>query len=327
MFRAAFPNAPEADETTEVQWVKETYDLSGTNGNSRETNITRLAGTWVNPSLALELGKVYKLGALISSVVEANPDPGANYRRSGKSAANGTTTTPKPPSTTATTVKSSVVKVESPTAPNPPKRRKESSPAAGIVSESSSTTEIKVEVKKEKVVATPLRRSNRATKSPGPGKPKSSSSVSSLSPVTSRTAKRTVRREIKEEVTPSDETVVDDEDEAVNYVAGEQLREQDVAEQKLLIENLKAQRDAAQKEDDGEKMATKRAREDVEEEERLKFDFKEPEIGERAIATNRRVPGYFERLPPQRQGLAVGVAAFVFGVGAMYVVAEFSHSV
>ncbi|KAF5367433.1 hypothetical protein D9758_003677 [Tetrapyrgos nigripes] len=327
MFRAAFPTSTEAEEHAEVQWVKETYDLSGTNGNSKETHIVRLSGTWVNPSLALELGKAYKLGALISAVVEANPDPDANYRRSGKSAAgaNGTVPTTKPPSTTAT---KSSIKAESPTAPNPPKRRKESSPAPAIVSESSTTTDMKVEVKKEKVAPTPLRRSNRTTKSPGPGKPKSSSSASSLSPVASRTTKRTVRREVKEEVkeevTPSDETVVDDEDETVNYVAGEELREQDIAEQKVLIENLKAQRDAARKEDDEEKVTSKRARQDVEEEEQLKFDFKEPEIGERAIATNRRVPGYLERLPPERQGLAIGVAAFVFGVGAMFIPTFFS---
>ncbi|KAK7454664.1 hypothetical protein VKT23_011417 [Stygiomarasmius scandens] len=319
MFRAAFPNATEADEATEVQWVKDTYDLSGTNGNSRETNITRLAGTWVTPKLALELGQAYKLGELISCVVEANPDPSANYRRSGKSAAaaNGATTpTTKPPST-ASSAKSSFVKAESPTAPNPPKRRKESSPAPVV--ESTSTVEVKVEVKKEKSVPTPLRRSTR-TKSPAPSvKPKSSSS--SISPATSRTTKRVTRREIKEEITPSDETIVEEEAETVDYVAGEELRQQDIAEQKVLIENLKAQREVELKEaqaDGPEKVVSKRARQEVEEEEQLKFNFKEPEVGERAIATNRRVPGYLERLPPERQGLAVGMAAFVFGVGAMF---------
>ncbi|THV03232.1 hypothetical protein K435DRAFT_775115 [Dendrothele bispora CBS 962.96] len=325
MFRAAFPNASDADESTEVQWVKDTYDLTGTNGNSRETSITRLAGTWVTPKLALELGRAYKLGELITSVVDANPDPNANYRRSGKSAAaaNGATTpTTKPPST-ASSAKSSFVKAESPTAPNPPKRRKESSPAAA---ETTSTVDVKVEIKREKVAATPLRRSTR-TKSPAPSSVKPKSSSSSTSPVATRTTKRVTRREIKEEITPSDETIVEDEAEAVDYVAGEELRQQDIIEQKVLIENLKAQREAAMQESQAngdEKVVSKRARQDVEEEEKLKFNFKEPEIGERAIATNRRVPGYLERLPPERQGLAVGVAAFVFGVGAMFLPAFLS---
>lgn len=166
MFRAAFPNAPEADEKAEINWVRENYDLSGNNGSTRDMHITRLAGTWVSPAVALELGEDYGLGPLMNIVVEAKPDPAANYRRSGKAAANNgataSTTAPAPaspaPPPYTTTVQAATVTQEtttttktttgpaaaspkpqsaskslptpSPTSTNPPaKRRKASSPA------------------------------------------------------------------------------------------------------------------------------------------------------------------------------------------------------
>jgi hypothetical protein len=46
-----------------------------------------------------------------------------------------------------------------------------------------------------------------------------------------------------------------------------------------------------------------------------KLDFKEPEVGERQIATNRRVRRF--QLEPRTRSLAWGVAAFAFGMGAM----------
>jgi len=56
----------------------------------------------------------------------------------------------------------------------------------------------------------------------------------------------------------------------------------------------------------------KRAREDEEE---LRFDFKEPEVGERTIATNRRVSRF--QMEPRTKSFAWGVAAFAVGMGAV----------
>ncbi|KAF9069245.1 hypothetical protein BDP27DRAFT_1325867 [Rhodocollybia butyracea] len=290
MFRAAFPKADDQSEKDEVQWVKENFDLTGNNGSSKDTAITRLAGTWVSPEVARELGHSYLLGNLISLVVDSHPDPNGNYRRSGK----GAPTTPKAPSSSDITA----VNPPSPTAAPNPKRRKESSPISSLPA--SPPPEKRM-----------VRRSNR-TKSPAP-KVVAMTSVKTPS-------RKSLRREPKAEVTTpggSDETAVDEEAEAVEDVAGEGLREQDIAEQKILIEDLKAKRNAAMKVSDeeidgSEKLAAKRSRE---EEKALHFNFKEPEVGERAIATNRRITGYFEE--PRRKSLAWGVVAFAFGVGAV----------
>ncbi|KAE9407702.1 hypothetical protein BT96DRAFT_82104 [Gymnopus androsaceus JB14] len=294
MFRAAFPKADDQSEKDEVQWVKENYDLSGNNGSSKDPSITRLAGTWVSPELARELGQAYLLGNLISLVVDAHPDPDATYRRSGKGA-----TTPKAPSSVDIATKPQ--SVVSPTAaPNPSKRRKESSPVR-------TTTTIPASPPPEKRI---LPRRTTRTKSPAP-----------IPLVKTPSRKSVIRREREREREPkaevltpggSDETAVEDEEvEAVEDVAGEELRQQDIAEQKILIEDLKAKRDAA--ESGSQPAVVKRSRE--EEEEALRFNFKEPEVGERAIATNRRVGGYFEE--PRHQSLAWGIAAFAFGIGAV----------
>jgi len=122
-----------------------------------------------------------------------------------------------------------------------------------------------------------------------------------------------------EVVTPagSDETAVDDD---IPEVPGPDATE-DIREQKEIIEAFKSQREAKLREqaardtdeamDDGEK---KRERE--EENALLEFSFKEPEVQERKIATNRRIA----RLPemtPERRSFAWGVAAFAAAVGAM----------
>jgi hypothetical protein len=123
----------------------------------------------------------------------------------------------------------------------------------------------------------------------------------------------------------SDETAVDDEGEGVeNDVAGSELRHQDIVEQKMLIADLKAKRDADARsravkdvdesmEDEKEAPTTlKRARE---EEEVLQFKFKEPEAGERAIATNKRISRF--QMEPRTKSFAWGVAAFAVGMGAV----------
>ncbi|KAJ6505966.1 hypothetical protein DFH09DRAFT_285190 [Mycena vulgaris] len=290
MFRAAFPNAPDDAEKREVQWVKDTYDLTGNNGSSKDTSITRLAGTWVSPTTALELGTAYSLGDLIQSVVEARPDPAANYRRSGnKSASKDAVATP--PSSSVSQAASRTLPTPSPThaSPNPAKRRKESSPAPPAAP----------------VTPLPPRRSTR-TKSPNP----KSAPMPSLTSV-AKSVKKVARRE--EVVTPggSDETAVDEEGDVVEESVGTELREQDLAEQRDMIEGLKAQRDKALKQrgtvaDASAKL--KRVRED--EEKKLMFEFKEPEIGERLISTNRRIS-------PSQKSFVWGVMAFAFGMTAV----------
>ncbi|KAJ7637726.1 hypothetical protein DFH06DRAFT_1219070 [Mycena polygramma] len=281
MFRAAFPNAPDDAEKREVQWVKDT--------------ITRLAGTWVSPTVAKELGEAYLLGDLINSVVEAKPDPSANYRRSGnKSGTKDSVSTPQSASTVAAPTSRSLP-TPSPThaSPNPAKRRKESSPAP---------------VTAAPVTPNPPRRSTR-TKSPVP----KSAQMPSLTSAAKSISKRAARRE--EVVTPggSDETAVDEEGDVVEESVGTELREQDLAEQRDMIEDLKAQRDKTLAVKHGGKAADapaklKRARED--EGKKLEFEFKEPEIGERVIATNRRIT-------PSQKSVVWGVMAFAFGMTAV----------
>lgn len=315
MFRAAFPNAPDYEEKQEVQWIKDNYDLTGNNGSSKDPHITRLAGTWVSPVVALELGKLYALGALITAVVEAQPDPNGSYRRSGKSAAAAANahTPSSVPSPTLSSVTPSFAKPPSKslptpspstTFPHPPaKRRKESSPAPAPAPIQTSPSAAKV----------PLPRRSARTKSPAPR------TIAPLTPVlkTPRVVKAARR---KEALTPggSDETAVDEEGELVeDDVAGSELRQQDIKEQKDLIEDLKAQREGALASGSSageEANEKKRVRED-EEEGKLQFHFKEPEVGERAIATNNRV-GRF-RMEPRTKSFAWGVAAFAVGMGAV----------
>lgn len=337
MFRAAFPLANEQEEKAEIQWVRDTYDLSGTNGSAREAGITRLAGTWVHPPLAIELGKTYALGPLIETMIDAAPDPKGSYRRSAKGSNKDNNNVPPPAvvtpttTTTTTTIQSESVIVSkppsatkslptpSPTTDNPPaKRRKESSPAP-------SQTSVKPPsraspVKPPSTTSTAPRRSAR-TKSPAPR------TLSALTSV--RTPKRALKKEQPSvSLTPggSELTAVDEEGPLVEEgVAGKELMEEDIKEQRNLIENLKAQRAAAASQEEMNHMdvseeepissSSNKKREREEEEEPLKFEFKEPEIDERPIASNRRV-GRFN-LEPRTKSFAWGVAAFAFGMGAV----------
>lgn len=106
----------------------------------------------------------------------------------------------------------------------------------------------------------------------------------------------------------SDETVVEEEAETVEIAHPNMT--QDIAEQKELIERLKAEREAPLMETD----SLKRAREDEDETTELRFQFKEPEVQERQIATNKRV-GRFH-LEPRKKSFAWGVAAFAIGMSA-----------
>ena len=335
MFRAAFPKASDADEKAEIQYVKDNFDLSGNNGSTKEAHITRLAGTWVSPKVALELGKAYALGNLINVVVEATPDPNGSYRRSGKASSNPTPVAAPPATpaqaptvttnTTSVTTSSTIVvskppsavkslPTPSPTSGNPPaKRRKESSPVPSL------TQSIKPPSRGSSPSKPPstVRRSTR-TKSPAPR---------SVAPLTSvRTPKRTAKKEtLGTSTTPggSDLAVVDEEGQFVeDGVAGTELHDEDIREQQMLIQDLKAKRDAAKaviaddmdvSESASSSSTKKRNLEEVEQP--LQFDFKEPENEERAVVTNRRA-GRFN-LEPRNKAAAWGFAAFAVGMGAM----------
>jgi ribosomal protein L12E/L44/L45/RPP1/RPP2 len=133
-----------------------------------------------------------------------------------------------------------------------------------------------------------------------------------------------------------------DEDALVeDGVAGSELYEQDISEQKKLIADLKQKRAMAaaatastskQQQDQDDEMSEEDEEEDEEEEdesegpsklkrarpdeeEPLKFQFKEPETEERQIATNRRV-GRFG-MEPRTKSIAWGLAAFAVGMGAV----------
>lgn len=126
----------------------------------------------------------------------------------------------------------------------------------------------------------------------------------------------------------SDETVVDEDAEDLVKLTEETMHD-DIREQKELIAKLKAEReqrkgetqveqsedtDVPKEKTQAEAPTSKRPRED---EEPLKFNFKEPqdEVGERAIATNARVRTGAMR--PERKSLAWGALAFAAGLGAM----------
>ena len=317
MFRAAFPNASEADEKLEIQWVKDNYDLSGNNGSTRDPHIIRLAGTWVDPQLAIELGKVYSLGSLVNVVVEAVPDPNGHYRRSGKATQTTTTTTTtvvvqnpkvvtKPPSAAKT------LPTPSPTSANPPaaKRRKDASPAPSQTGTSSSKPPSRVSPPQTRSPAA-TRRSTRKSKSPAPR---------TMIPLTSvRTPKRDTKVEqltTTTTTTPakSEVTAVDEEGQLVeDGVAGTELMEEDIKAQKALLEDLARQR-AEPGMDTSEQAPISKKRE-REEGEPLKFEFKEPETQERAIVTNSRVNRF--NLEPRTKSFAWGVAAFAVGMGAV----------
>jgi hypothetical protein len=97
---------------------------------------------------------------------------------------------------------------------------------------------------------------------------------------------------------------------------------EDIREQREMIEAFKSQRDAeaqaraAGSEDEAMVEGSEKKREREDESPPLQFEFKEPETEQRPIATNRRVA----RLPemtPERKSFAWGIAAFAAAVGAM----------
>jgi hypothetical protein len=123
----------------------------------------------------------------------------------------------------------------------------------------------------------------------------------------------------------SDQTIVEEDSEIIeDGITGSELREQDISEQQELIKNLKKQRNVAvtkvtvteiQETKVVEDVSPKLKRVREEEEETLKFEFKEPEVGERAIATNTRVARF--QMEPRTKSFVWGVAAFAVGLSAV----------
>ncbi|CAK9779826.1 hypothetical protein CC85DRAFT_266840 [Cutaneotrichosporon oleaginosum] len=86
MFKVAFPGSTDEEERREMDWVRSSYDTSGTNG-SRDCNTVRLAGQWVSRHLAIHLAPAYNLTELVMALCKAAPDPNISYRKSQRSQA------------------------------------------------------------------------------------------------------------------------------------------------------------------------------------------------------------------------------------------------
>lgn len=300
MFRAAFPTASDEAEKAEAAWAKANFETAGTNRSGK----ARFAGTWVSPVVSLTIGEAYGLTPILEPLTDAMPDPAVEYRKSSRAQGNISMTNPEG------TPKG--VKQQLPTpapsfgpGPTPAKRvRREASPAATPAPRNTTASS----------VASP-RRSGRTASPAQPPLPKTLVAKPAKSPL------KASRSTAIDPTTPggSDETAVDED---LPDVPGPDP-EQDIAEQRELIANLKKQRDEQQRLQVTENQdetpsaeasgATKRGRDEVEAP--LKFDFKEPETEERAIASNRRVSRFIE-MTPERRSAAWGTAAFatVFGL-------------
>jgi hypothetical protein len=305
MFRAAFPTASDESERSEANWVKANYDSSGGN----RTGKARFAGTWVTTEVAVTIADDYSLGKIIIPLTDARPDPNTEYRKSSRAQqqmSDGGSPGPKQLPTPSPSMSS----------PNPPKRRREASPApTKSPSAAAGSSPIKPP-------SSPIsnRRSLRTTSPAPPATPKLGGQKAAIAPKSSKVSRSPVKTRRQEVITPagSDETAVDDD---VPEVPGPDMNE-DIRDQKEMIEAFKAQRDAetrvpaAGDEDQAMVEGSEKKREREDENSTLQFEFKEPEIEPRKIATNRRIP----RLPemtPERRSFAWGVAAFAAAVGAM----------
>jgi hypothetical protein len=306
MFRAAFPTASDESERSEANWVKANYDNTGGN----RTGKARFAGTWVTTEVAVTIADDYSLGKIITPLTDARPDPNTEYRKSSRAQqqqmSDGGSPGPKQLPTPSPSMSS----------PNPPKRRREASPApikSPSTAASSSPT---------KPPSSPIsnRRSLRTISPAPPATPKLGGQKAVTTLKSSKVSRSPVKTRRQEVITPagSDETAVDDD---APEVPGPDMNE-DIRDQKEMIEALKAQRDAGTRvqaagdEDEGMIEGSEKKRERDDESSTLQFEFKEPETEPRQIATNRRV----SRLPemtPERRSFAWGVAAFAAAVGAM----------
>jgi len=123
----------------------------------------------------------------------------------------------------------------------------------------------------------------------------------------------------------SDLAAVDEESQIVEEgVAGTELMEEDIKEQKRMITELKKKEElAALPEQPGDTpmdesdhvSTSSKKRERDDEDQPLTFEFKEPEREERAIATNSRIARF--SLEPRTKSFAWGVVAFAVGMGVV----------
>ena len=307
MFRAAFPTASDESERLEANWVKANYDNSGGNRAGK----ARFAGTWVSTDVAVNIADEYSLGKIISPLTDAKPDPNTEYRKSSRAQQQQQQTPDK----------GSPVPKQLPTpspsmpAPNPPKRRREASPASTKNPSIASSSPAKSPLSPILV-----RRSQRTTSPAPPPTPKPVSQKGASTPKSPKVSRSPLKNRRLEVVTPagSDETAVDDE---VPDVPEPDVNE-DIREQKEMIEAFKAQREAnirtqtAGDEDTAMVEGTEKKREREDENASLGFNFKEPETQERKFATNRRI-AQLPEMTPERRSFAWGIAAFAAAVSAM----------
>lgn len=294
MFRAAFPAATESEEKGELQFVKDMFDTTGCNGSSREPHITRLAGTWLPPSSAVELAAVYSMEELIADMAASEPSPEGNYRRSGRSAGGNTASPASAPAPAPTKQENTPVKP-------PSKRRRQESPVQRAASPA----------------PTPARRSARSAQTPPPR-------YSSVPRSIARTPKtpKTVSRK-KEEITPtrSDNTAVDEEPTGMLDDMHHEMYMEDMEQNREMLDNLKARQSELKSEQDMESsdtdgpvpVAVKRSYDEVDPP--LRFEPKPAGPNEiRVIASNSRLRGN----GPVRQAVwgSLLLAAAV-GVGQM----------
>lgn len=309
MFRASFPTSSEEIEKGESSWVKSTFDCSAVNGNSGKN--LRLAGTWVHPETASKLAPEYYLENVIQTLMTANPDPKQEYRRSTKpNQANDTNSSPaKAPRP----VSSNMNAPPSPGASPKPKRRKEEKEATPEAPSSG--------------INVPT--SRRVARGSSPAPITTPRSVRKLAKPRGISVKlESPKKAVVSLPTPIEKVQEEDEDAA--EIPGPDMQ-QDIAEQKALIERLKAEkaeREAAKKEKEeevsetSELQITKRARE--EEDSTLQFKFREPEeeeaIANREIKSNRRLSLDLE---PQQKSAAWGALWFISGLAAAVTIPSF----
>ena len=306
MFRAAFPTASDESERLESNWVKANYDNSGGNRAGK----ARFAGTWVTTDVAINIADEYSLGKIISPLTDAKPDPNTEYRKSSRAQQQQQQT----PDKDSPAPKQLPTPSPSMPAPNPPKRRREASPASTKAPSIASSSPAKSPL-------SPILRRSQRTTSPAPlPTPKPTSQKGAGTPKSPKVSRSPFKNRRLEAVTPagSDETAVDDE---VPDVPEPDVNE-DIREQKEMIEAFKAQREAnlraqsAGDEDAAMVEGPEKKREREDENASLEFKFKEPETQERKIATNRRI-AQLPEMTPERKSFAWGVIAFTAAVSAV----------
>ncbi|KAH8117707.1 hypothetical protein DFH11DRAFT_853462 [Phellopilus nigrolimitatus] len=339
----AFPSATEEAEKIEASWVKSNFDSYGANGGPGRDNL-RLAGTWVRPEIAATIAPMYSLDHVISPLVNAEPQPGQQYRRSTKPASPQVNGNASPTKATTNprfevTAPPPLFAPPSPTlaaGPGPTKRRKESLPVT------TSPTKPPAET------LPPPRRSGR-TVSPAPMPPAVSQQTA---PATRASRAKTAKPsrastnlgtagKPSSRMTPvesdharhDDDGDDDDVDNDIAEVPGPNMHE-DFEEQMNLIKKLKAERAAkevATTEISSQASAvplqqldsqsSKRSREE-DDEQPMKLNIREPDaqsaVVTRKIKSNKRLS-----LEPQQKSAAWGALWFATGLAIAATIPSF----